>query len=76
MIVTDPKGELYSKTYKMAKKHNYIVREFNLNQPILSDGCDFMNRNTSKGIKRKRAERYEENKERGSGSCFEYRQLQ
>lgn len=42
MICTDPKGELRSKTYKMAKKHNYIVREFNLIQPILSDGCDFM----------------------------------
>ena len=26
MICTDPKGELRSKTYKMAKKHNYIVR--------------------------------------------------
>ena len=57
MIVTDPKGELYSMTYKMAKEHNYIVREFTLNQPILSDGCDFMKRNTSKGIKRKRAEK-------------------
>lgn len=42
MICTDPKGELRSKTYLMAKKHNYIVREFNLIQPILSDGCDFM----------------------------------
>lgn len=42
MICTDPKGELRSKTYKMAKRHNYIVREFNLIQPILSDGCDFM----------------------------------
>ena len=49
LICTDPKGKLYSMTYKMAKEHNYIVREFNLNQPILSDGCDFMKRNTSKG---------------------------
>ena len=41
-ICTDPKGELRSLTYKMAKKHNYIVRELNLINPILSDGCDFM----------------------------------
>lgn len=41
-ICTDPKGELRSKTYKMAKKYNYIVREFNLINPLLSDGCDFM----------------------------------
>lgn len=41
-ICTDPKGELRSKTYRMAKKHNYIVREFNMINPILSDGCDFM----------------------------------
>ena len=32
LICTDPKGKLYSMTYKMAKEHNYIVREFNLNQ--------------------------------------------
>lgn len=41
-ICTDPKGELRSKTYRMAQKHNYVVREFNLINPILSDGCDFM----------------------------------
>lgn len=41
-ICTDPKGELRSKTFRLAQKYGYVVREFNLINPILSDGCDFM----------------------------------
>lgn len=35
VICTDPIGKLRSEIYKMAKRHNYIVRELNL-----SDGCE------------------------------------
>lgn len=35
MIVMDPIGKLRSEIYKIAKRHNYIVREINL-----SDGCE------------------------------------
>lgn len=35
MICTDPIGKLRSEIFKMAKRHNYIVRELNL-----SDGCE------------------------------------
>lgn len=35
IICTDPKGKLRNEIYKMAKRHNYIVRELNL-----SDGCE------------------------------------
>lgn len=42
MICTDPKGEIRNKTYKLAKKFGYVVKELNLIQPFLSDGCNFM----------------------------------
>lgn len=35
VICTDPMGKLWSEFYKIAKRHNYIVRELNL-----SDGCE------------------------------------
>lgn len=35
MICTDPKGKLYKMVNKMAKRHNYTVRELKF-----SDGCE------------------------------------
>ncbi len=42
LIVTDPKGELRSKCYKLAKKYGYTVKEINTIYPLLSDACNFM----------------------------------
>lgn len=44
MIVTDPKGELYEKTAKMAVAHGYTVKILNLNpdEIIHSDSFDYM----------------------------------
>ncbi len=42
VIVTDPKGELYSDTSKYAEKHGYIVKILNLAWPNGSDAVDFL----------------------------------
>lgn len=43
-IVTDCKGDLYSKAAKLAKKYGYTVKILNLKSSELknSDGCDFL----------------------------------
>lgn len=40
VIVTDPKGELYSDTSEYAREHGYIVKIFNLAYPQGSDSWD------------------------------------
>ena len=40
--VTDPKGEIYSKTSKIAEKYGYMVRVLNLVNPVYSDACNFL----------------------------------
>lgn len=42
MICTDPKGELRKRTKKLADKYGMITKEFNLINPMLSDGIDFL----------------------------------
>ncbi|MGF7010521.1 type IV secretion system protein VirD4 [Lachnospiraceae bacterium PF1-22] len=41
-IVTDPKGDLYSSTAKIAEEHGYIVKILNLKAPECSDGCNYL----------------------------------
>lgn len=43
-VVTDPKGELYSKTAPVAQKHGYTVKVLNLKPEEMenSDGCHFL----------------------------------
>lgn len=37
LIITDPKGEIYTETNKIAEKNNYIVKILNFNELVYSD---------------------------------------
>lgn len=40
VIHSDPKGELFSELASVYRKHGYIVRRLNFNNPVKSDGWD------------------------------------
>lgn len=40
IIITDPKGELYRTTAELCRKHGYVVKRFDLNNMLYSDGWD------------------------------------
>ncbi len=42
MIVTDPKGELFSRTANFARSHGYIIKRLDLKNLSLSDGWDIL----------------------------------
>lgn len=42
VIVTDPKGDIYSRTYQMAKRLGYKVKVFNLKEPLVSDSINIL----------------------------------
>lgn len=42
VIHTDPKGELFSDMANVYRRHGYIVRRLNFNNPVKSDGWDCM----------------------------------
>lgn len=43
LVITDPKGELYKKLAKYLEGKGYNVKVFNLVNPLLSNGCKFLN---------------------------------
>lgn len=50
LIVTDPKGELYSKTAEYFKSLGYVVRRFDLKNPGKSDGWDCLKEITNSDV--------------------------
>ena len=42
VVVTDPKGEIFAKTYAIAKNHDYDVKVFNIKDPYHSNTIDIL----------------------------------
>ena len=42
IVTTDTKGEVWSKTVELARRHGYKVRRFDLKDPTMSDGWDIL----------------------------------
>lgn len=42
IVTTDTKGEVWSKTVELARRHGYTVRRFDIKDPTMSDGWDIL----------------------------------